>query len=92
MLCLYELTNVEHLGHFTVRGTEESTLPRVPQPRLDLNTENGTTPRISQELSSFGAVLNFNWQESCRNSRGDHNFFGGFLADLLVISRTKLLF
>jgi hypothetical protein len=29
------------LGHFTVRGTEESTLPRMPQPRLDLNTENG---------------------------------------------------
>jgi hypothetical protein len=42
VLCLYKLTNVEHLGHFTVRGTEESSLPRVPQPRLDLNTENGT--------------------------------------------------
>ena len=41
VLCLYKLTNVEHLGHFTVRGTEESTLPRMPQPRLVLNTENG---------------------------------------------------
>jgi hypothetical protein len=41
VLCLYKLTNVKHLGHFTVRGTEESNLPRMPQPRLDLNTENG---------------------------------------------------
>ena len=41
VLSLYKLTNVKHLGHFTVRGTEESNLPQVPQPRLVLNTENG---------------------------------------------------
>jgi hypothetical protein len=40
-----------------------------------LSLEALTTPRISQELSSFGAVLNFNWQESCWNSRGDQNVF-----------------
>jgi hypothetical protein len=51
-----------------------------------------TTPRISQELSSFGAALNFNWRDSCRNSRGEQNLFGGFLAELLVFSLTKLLF
>ena len=29
------------MWNFAVRGTEEWTLPRVPQPSLDLNTENG---------------------------------------------------
>ena len=49
MLSLYELKNVRHLGHFAVRGTKESILSRVPQPRLDLNTENNgkeTSPPI----------------------------------------------
>ena len=51
------------MGHFTVRGTEESNLPQVPQPRLVLNTENGTIlhedliPLVELVEESGGEVL-----------------------------------
>jgi hypothetical protein len=49
-------------------------------------------PGISQDLSSFWAVLNFNCRNPAEILEVTKTFLGGFLAELLVISRTKLLF
>jgi hypothetical protein len=64
---------VKHLGHFAVRGTEESNLPRVPQPRLDWNTENGTElmffTEVNVNILFFSLFMNKN-----TSLRKDRNF------------------